>query len=232
VTTFGLVHGAWHGAWCWGDLVPELAARGHRAIAVDLPCDDPLMGCAGYAERVVDAVAGAGEDLVLVGHSMGGLTIPLVAAARPVRLLVFLCALIPRPGLSLIGQLKDEPDIFVPGFGATVARDDAGRSFWPDEAALIATLYQDCDPAAAARAYARLRPQGRPPNVEPCPLEALPAVPRAAILARDDRSIAAGWSRRAARERLGVEAVEIEGGHSPFVSRPGELADLLAALAA
>jgi pimeloyl-ACP methyl ester carboxylesterase len=232
VATFALVHGAWHGAWCWERLVPELEARGHGAIAVDLPCDDPEMGCAAYAERAAAALAGAGDDLVLVGHSMGGLTIPLVAAARPARLLVFLCALLPRPGASLIDQLRSGEEIFVPGFGASLARDDLGRSHWPDEAALIATLYQDCDPADAARAYARLRPQGRPPNVEPCLLEALPAVPCASILARDDRSIAPAWSRRAARERLGVEALELEGGHSPFLSRPAELADLLTRLAA
>jgi pimeloyl-ACP methyl ester carboxylesterase len=189
------------------------------------------MGCAGYAEVVTEALAGAGDDVVLVGHSMGGLTIPLVAAVRPVRMLVFLCALLPRPGMSLIDQLKEGEAIFVPGFGATLARDDDARSFWPDEAALIATLYQDCDPAEAARAYARLRHQGRPPNVEPCPLDAWPDVPCAAILGRDDRSISAAWSRRAARERLGVEPVEPDGGHSPFMSRPAELAEVLTALA-
>ena len=232
MTTFALVHGAWHGAWCWDRLLPELEARGHRAVAVDLPCEDVAAGCATYAGLVVEALEGAGDDVVLVGHSMGGLTIPLVAAARPARLLVFLCALIARPGLSLVDQLRQEPDIFVPGFGATVARDDEARSFWPDEAALIATLYQDCDPGDAARAYARLRRQARLPNVEPCPLEAWPATPAASVIALDDRSIAADWSRRAARERLGVEAVELEGGHSPFMSRPAELAEVLAGLAA
>ncbi len=231
MTTFALVHGAWHGAWCWERLVPELAARGHQAIAVELPCEDVGAGCAAYAASVVETLAGADDDLVLVGHSMGGLTIPLVAAARPARLLVFLCALIPRPGLSLVDQLREERDIFAPGFGATVARDDDGSSHWPDETATIATLYQDCDPSDAARAYARLRRQARLPNVEPCPLTAWPAVPSASVVARDDRSIAPPGSRRAARERLGVEPVELDGGHSPFLSRPAELADVLVRLA-
>jgi hypothetical protein len=69
VTTFALVHGAWHGAWCWERLVPELEARGHRAIAVDLPCEDVAAGCAAYAEVVAGAAADAGADLVLVGHT-------------------------------------------------------------------------------------------------------------------------------------------------------------------
>jgi pimeloyl-ACP methyl ester carboxylesterase len=84
VTTFGLVHGAWHGAWCWDLLVPELERRGHGAVAPDLPIDDALAGLADYERTVVDAL-GDRDDVVLVGHSMGTLVIPLVAAARPVR---------------------------------------------------------------------------------------------------------------------------------------------------
>jgi pimeloyl-ACP methyl ester carboxylesterase len=181
---------------------------------------------------VVDATAQAGSDLVLVGHSMGGLTIPLVAAARPVRLLVFLGAFIPRPGLSLIDQLRQEPEIFAPGFAGAPGRDEAGRSFWPDESGAIRALYQDCAPADARAAVGRLRPQGRPPNVEPCPLAALPDVPCAYVLGSDDRAISPVWSRDAARERLGVEPVELPGGHSPFLARPAALADALTALLA
>ena len=94
--TFVLVHGAWHGAWCWRDLMPHLERLGARAIAVDLPCDDVTAGTEAYAAHVLDALPASG-DVVLVGHSLGGLTIPLVAAARPVRALVFLCALLPFP---------------------------------------------------------------------------------------------------------------------------------------
>src|SRR5437764_15314513 len=101
MSTFALVHGAWHGAWCWDRLVPEIAARGHRAIAVDLPCEDPLAGGAAYAGAVVQALEGVGGDVVLVGHSLGGLTIPLVAARQPVHGMVFLCALLPRPDRSM-----------------------------------------------------------------------------------------------------------------------------------
>jgi pimeloyl-ACP methyl ester carboxylesterase len=163
---------------------------------------------------------------------MGGLSIPLVAAERPVRLLVFLGAFIPRPGLSLIEQLRQEPQILAPGFAGAPGRDEEGRSFWPDEAAAVRALYHDCTPADASAAVARLRAQGRPPNVEPCPLAALPEVPCAYVLGRDDRVISPAWSRTAARERLGVRAVELPGGHSPFLARPAALADALTALLA
>jgi pimeloyl-ACP methyl ester carboxylesterase len=119
--TFALVHGAWHGAWCWEPLVRELESRGHRTIAVDLPCDDTAAGCAEYAATVIRALDGI-EDAVVVGHSLGGLTIPLVPAKR----LVFLCGLVPRPGRGLMDVNDREPEMFVPGFQANTVRDELG----------------------------------------------------------------------------------------------------------
>lgn len=218
MATFCLVHGAWHGAWCWDRLVPELEALGHGAVAVDLPSHDPNAGLADYAAAVAAAAAGAD---VLVGHSFGGLTIPLVPAKR----LVFLCALIPEPGRSLADQLAANPRMMFDPPGRS--RDDLNRSFWIDRDDAIEVLYHDCDRDEAEWAVSRLRPQGRPPNLEPCPLERLPDVPCAYILCTDDRIVSPEWSRRAARERLGVDPIELPGGHSPFLSRPGELARAL-----
>jgi pimeloyl-ACP methyl ester carboxylesterase len=231
VTTFALVHGAWHGAWCWDLLVPELERRGGRALALELPCEDPEAGCSAYAEVVLRALPAGDEDVVLVGHSLGGLTIPLVAARRRVRRLVFLCALIAEPGLSFVDQVEREPEIFVPGFGDALQRDELRRSYWPAGSAeqAIADLYADCPRALAEDAFARLRRQGRAPNTERCELAAWPDGECVSILGREDAAISPDWSRRAARARLGSEAVEIDGAHSPFVARPGELADLLVA---
>jgi len=96
VTTFALVHGAWHGAWCFERLVAELQRRDHEAVAIDLPATDVTAGNVAYA-GVIEAALPAGDDVVLVGHSLAGLSVPLVAARRPLRLLVYLCALIPEP---------------------------------------------------------------------------------------------------------------------------------------
>src|SRR3982750_2666744 len=112
MTTFGLIHGAWHGAWCWDRLIPELERRGHRAVAVDLPCDDPSATTMGNARLVADALdaARSGEDVVVVGHSLGGIVAPVVPRLRPVRRVVFLAALIPRPGRSLGEVMASEPE--------------------------------------------------------------------------------------------------------------------------
>jgi pimeloyl-ACP methyl ester carboxylesterase len=231
MATFGLVHGAWHGAWCWERVVPPLVARGHRVVPVDLPCEDPVRGCVGYAD-VVEAALPAGDDLVLVGHSLGGLTIPLVAARRPVRALVFLCAALPAFGESIDDQLARDASMYAPGFAAHPGRvrHPDGSNSWTGEAA-VEVFYHDCAPAEARAAVARLRRQASAPRRERCPLTAWPPGRRVSIVCPEDRAIAVDWARRAARERLGVEPIELPGGHSPFLSRPGELAALLAEVA-
>jgi pimeloyl-ACP methyl ester carboxylesterase len=228
MTTFALVHGAWHGGWCWERLSPLLQAEGHSVVAVDLPCADAAYGAAGYAAVVLDALAahGAGEDVVAVGHSLGGATIPLVAAARPLRRLVYLCAAVPQPGRSLVERPEGDAPPAAVRPGQMVQPD--GTLIWTAEGARRA-FYHDCPPAVAARAAARLRAQAMTPLWERCPLDRLPEVPATYVLCRDDRVTPADWSRRHVPDRLGVVPLELPGGHSPFLSRPAVLADLLLA---
>src|SRR5487761_354226 len=100
---FALVHGAYHGAWCWDLMRHELERDGHSTSAVDLPREHPDAGAERYADRVVQAIP-KGEGLVAVGHSLGGLTIPIVSSMTPTLAAVYLCALVPVPGLSFDGQ--------------------------------------------------------------------------------------------------------------------------------
>jgi Alpha/beta hydrolase family len=222
VTPFALVHGAWHGPWCWERLQPELEGRGHRVVAVGLPSEDPSLGSADYAVAVTHALEGVEDDVVVVGHSLAGLAIPLVALARPVRRLVFLCALLPQLGTSL----RDQEDVFVDGFGAALVRDELDRSYWPAGAAEQG-LYPECRRPLARWAAARLRRQAHLPSLETAPLETWPEVESTYVLGERDHVVDTAWSRRAARERLGVEPVELDAGHSPFLTCPRELADLL-----
>ena len=232
MATFALVHGAGHGAWCWERLIPELSARGHRAWAADLPCDDPTAGAERYAEIVARAMPPV-DDVILVGHSLGGLTIPRVAARRRVRRLVFLCALIPEFGRSLVEQIAADPEIYDP-----VIRSHPGRLTDPDgtvrlrDAATARDIFcHDCAPDDVRWLFERLRPQAAAPRRETFALSAWPPGERAYVVCREDRAVSPAWSRRAARERLGAEPLELDGSHSPFLSRPAELAALLDRLA-
>lgn len=226
MTTFALVHGSWHDGGCWHAVAGELEARGHSTVAPDLPCDDPVADCQDYAAVVMDALADAGNDVVVVGHSLGGLTAAVVAAERPVRQLVYLCALVPRPGRRVFDIEDGEPPIYAPGFGGAPERDELDRSRWP-VAAAVEELYDDVPAALAREAGERLRPQARSATATPCPLAELPTVETISIVARDDAVISPEWSRWTARRRLDIEPVEIDGGHFPMFTRPAELAELL-----
>ena len=214
MVTFGLVHGAYHGSWCWDKLAPELERRGHRVLTVDLPAEDPQAGAAEYAAAALTAFGGAGDDLVLVGHSLGGLTIPLIAAARPVRQLIFLAGMLPRPGTTHEQVLRADPDMALPGPQGGAYQGPAGETRWRAEAA-ARWFFADCPADVAAWAASRLRGQCWKITSEVTPLPAWPPAPCSYLLGTRDLVINPGWSRRAALAVLGVRAVEIDAGHSP-----------------
>jgi len=226
--TFGLVHGAWHGAWCWERLVPELETRGHRRVLVDLPCEDQDAGLTRYAELTADAL-GSADDVILVGHSLCGSAIPLVARLRPVEHLVFLCALLPERGKSATDRYASE-DVFVDGFrGRTATRED-GASYRPDPDAAIRCFFHDCAPRTPR---GRRRGSGRSRlrhDASRGPTIRSPTSSGRRSAVGNEQCIRPEWSRTVSRDLLGVEPIELEGGHSPFLSRPAELADVLARL--
>jgi len=224
---FALVHGAYHGAWCWHLLRKELERDGHSTSAVDLPCEDADAGAERYAEAVVQAIP-KGQSAVLVGHSLGGLTIPVAASMTPTLMTAYLCALVPVPGLSFDAQHVQIGTGFHPAEPG-VGHED-GSSSWP-KAGAIEVFYHDCDPRIAGDAAGHLRRQFWRVTQEVTPLRAWPAIRSAYILCTGDRMVSAAYGASAAREILGIEPVEIAGGHSPFLSRPRELADVLQRIA-
>ena len=196
MATFGLVHGAWHGGWAWDRLRTELERRGHDVAAPDLPCEDVGAGPGDYA-KLVPACD------VVVGHSLGGLVIPLVDA----RLRVYLCAL--WPGL-------DRSDAFVDGFGDARTRDTLGRSYYPDPADGARELQYPAEDAGLAHL---LRPQA--------PLDSTrePAGRTLYVVCTGDTAVRPEWQRRAAARC--DRCVEIDAGHSPMLTHARELAELL-----
>lgn len=227
MSIFALVHGAWHGPWCWERLVGPLEEHGHAVVTPDLPSEDARLGLDGYADAIESALGDA-EEVVLVPHSLGGLVGPVVARRRPLRALVYLCALIPEPGLSFGDQLSaaDEPVLTFSG-GREV--DDEGRSHWPDDEATASIMYADLAPADARWAAQRLRRQAQRSQAEPSP-EPPGGLRAESIIGLEDRLLSPDWSRRVARERLGVEPVELPTGHFPMITHPRLLADALAKL--
>jgi pimeloyl-ACP methyl ester carboxylesterase len=185
-------------------------------VAPDLPCDDDSAGLSEYADTVVDAI-GDRTDLIVVAQSLGGFVAPLVCDRVAVELLVLVAPMIPAPGE-------------VPADYWTHTRyGEQVRGRYDDD---IALFYQDVPPELAAEALTRGRTQSEARLSEPSPLTAWPDVPTRVLICRDDRLFPPGFLRRVARERLGITPDEIDGGHTPALSRPNQLADRLDAYAA
>jgi pimeloyl-ACP methyl ester carboxylesterase len=220
---FILVHGAMHGAWCWELVRNELQQLGHRAFAMDLPVDNLDARIPDYADAVVRATDGiAGERALVVGHSLSGLVIPHVARRRPVEALIYLCALVAPVTAA---DQKANLELFHPALLAHRRLDEFGRIFYTDEAA-IDVFYHDVAPPLQQWAVSNLRPQVPQLNTELLP--EMPGVPAYAIIAAEDRiAVSAERHRELMRTRLGIEPLEIGGGHSPFLARPAELALML-----
>ena len=211
MATFVLIHGAGDVGWYWHLVEAELRRRGHDTVAPDLPCDDDSAGLPEYADTVVGAL-GDRRDLVVAAQSFGGFTAPLVCERVPVRSLVLVAPMIPAPGeapADYWGNTRYEEEV---------------REHYDDE---VAIFYQDVPAELAAEALKRGRRQSEARTHEPSPLGTWPDVATRVLLCRDDRLFPAPFLRRVARERLGITPDEIDGGHTPALSRPKELADRL-----
>ena len=206
MSTFSLIHGGGGSAWDWHLVEPQLRERGHEPVAVDLPSEDPSAGWSDYADTVVEAVGDPERPFVVVGHSLGGLTAPLVADRIPVDLVVFVAGMIPAPG-----------ELFADWWTNT-GYEPSGEND---------VFYHDVPPELAGEAQTRERGETSAALQQPWPLDAMPPVPTKYLLCRDDRMFPAAWARRHARERLGIQADEIDGGHYITLSRPRELAERL-----
>lgn len=212
-----LLHGAWHESSCWTPLVRELGELGHDALAPDLPLHDPR---ATYADRIAPALEAVGgvEAPVVVGHSLGSVYAPLIAAARPCSLVVHLC-----PRIGPLASLPGAPPQYREGFPFPGDRPD-GTSAWDPDAA-VAAMYGQLDPATAQALATHLRPMA--PAAGDYPLTRHPAVPTALVYATDDEFFEPDWERFMARHLFGIEPIEIPGGHFPMAADPRALAELL-----
>ncbi len=165
MATFILIHGGYHGGWCWSHLQRELTARGHRSVAPDLPIDDPAAGFDAYTEAVLQAVddfhrdepAAADDPLVVVGHSLGAYVAALVTDRLPTHHQVFLCAV--PAGLDQPIAAESTPILTADLMAVQYFADADGRTMQSPES-FFHLFYEDVPPADALNGLRRLRPQG------------------------------------------------------------------------
>lgn len=209
MAVFALVHGGAGTAALWEPVSEHLERLGHEVVTMDLPCDDPEAGWNDYGRAVESAIEGLKPrgELIVASHSLGGFVAPLVCGRLPVDRIVLVSAMIPAPGETFEEWWENT------GHTREVSPD------WADPQ----TFYNGV-PRELADRDARLS-EGRL-NVpdEPWPLAGWPDAPTRFLLAREDRVFPRDFMRRVARERLGIEADEMDGGHGTPLSHPTELA--------
>lgn len=237
MATFILVHGAWHGGWCWERIVPLIEAAGHVALAPDLPgmgddatpfADDVL---AQWAEAVAALARGASEPVILVGHSRGGIVISEAAERAPeaVRLLVYVTAFLLPAGESLFANVAARP----PGTGPVMAIDGAAGMCTVEASDRHGRFYHLCSDADAATAAGRLcreplEPLGRGLRISDANFG---RIPRAYIEATHDQAITLEHQRAMQRLFPCDRVITLESDHSPFYSARDALAEALVGLA-
>jgi pimeloyl-ACP methyl ester carboxylesterase len=223
VSLFCLVHGSAQAPSGWDLLVPELKKLGHETVCPDLPTNEPEASATRYAQVIGESFKDSRARAIVVASSASGMFLPLVPEYAPVARMVFLAAVVPEPGKSMMQRFRDDPEMFNPEWvGKDPTKDpEVARRF----------LFHDCSPAVTQWAVANLRLMyARAAMMEPCPLQQWPQVPSTYILCREDRTIDPEWWRREAERLLGEKPIELPGGHCPHVSRPAELGAVLSAL--
>jgi pimeloyl-ACP methyl ester carboxylesterase len=238
MASFVLVHGAWGGSWVWDRVTPLLEAAGHRVDAVDLPGRGANPAAAAdmtleaNARHVVDHVNASGEPVVLVGHSMGGMSVTRAAELVPDRVatLVYVTAFLPSDGQTVPELAEGNPDELVQ---SNIVVDEAAGLCTVREEVQRDAFYGECSAEDAAWASSRRVPESIAAIVAPVHVTEARAgsVRRIYVECTRDRAITIDQQRRMWAALPCEEVLTLDADHSPFLSAPDELAGHLLAIA-
>ena len=234
MSNFVLIHGGWHGAWCWYKMLPLLERAGHEVIAPDLPglgkdvTPIDQISLDSWTNFVCQIVVAQPEPVVLVGHSRGGIVLSSVAEKCPSKIaqLVYVTAALCCDGESL-RQLfvEDGTSLLLPN--RVVAAD--GKSSTVKEEALKAVFYGESPDEDVALARLLLRPEPTGPAATPVHIteENFGSVPRIFIECLRDKTIPPSLQKRMYSALPCEKVMTIDTDHAPFFSAPEQLADCL-----
>lgn len=218
MTTAVLVHGGWHSASCWDLVRAELTADGIRSVAPQLPMTSTLDADAAVVRETLDRLD---DDAVILAHSWGGSPVTLGASGAPnVRHLIYLAAFMIEAGRPALGDPRERPPTDTVRIGPEVAVVNPEFAY--------AAFYHDCDPAVAKQCASQLRPFACA-GWDPVQTSAAPAwdlYPTTYVVCAQDRTINPD-TQRAMAAKAG-DVVELDTSHSPFLSRPRQVADIIA----
>lgn len=238
MSTYVLIHGAWHGGWCWSKVAPVLREKGHAVLTPDLPGHGqdktPVsqISLQMYADAVVKFLDQQTEPVILVGHSMGGIVTSRAAELRPdkVKTLAYVCAFLLRNGETLVQIAQNDVKALV--MPNLVFSEDQSNAKVSD-AMLKKTFYTDCSEEIAAEARKQLVTQSLAPFGTPLEIteKNYGRIPRVYIECTHDRAISVEVQRAMVKASPCKKVFSMEADHSPFLSAPAQLAAHLGSLA-
>jgi pimeloyl-ACP methyl ester carboxylesterase len=233
---FVLVHGAFSGAWIWEPLEQLLKARGHTTESFDLPgvgkdrTPPRDVTLDSTAARVRDALGASSEPAILVGHSMGGIVTTQAAARAPgqIAALVYVAAFLPKDGQSLLA-MTHLPEGAGDQVQANIVVTEDPPVAVMSAAASKEALYACCSDDVARWAISHHSPQPLAPMGTPVsiPAGALDSVAKYYVVCSRDRAIPPPLQRRMIAENDCAGVFELDTDHTPHLSRPRELAEIL-----
>lgn len=230
---FILIHGSWHGAWCWHKVADRLRANGHTVDVPDLPCHGRKWGTHkdvtlhDYVRAVTDCIDAADGPVTVVAHSRGGIVGSSVAEARPAKVerTIYVAAyLVPNGKMAVDYAVQDGESLILPNIDIDAEEGwDMLRSHIYRDA-----LYADCDRDDVALCRLLLTPEPSAPTYTPLSLtdEAYGRVPRSYIVLTQDRAVSPALQRLMLSETE-CEVMELEASHSAYFSKPDQLANLI-----
>jgi pimeloyl-ACP methyl ester carboxylesterase len=239
MATFVLVHGAWHGGWCFDAVRSLIEAAGHVVLTPDLPgmggSDAEIAACTleGWGQFIAEVCKSAAQPVILAGHSRGGLVISTAAEAAPgaIAALVYICAMLLPSGLSRREWKSQRPRN--PAFDAVIRPHSTAAASIIDPTHAAAVFAQLSPPDQAAAAMARLVAEPDRPRLTPLALTEVHygSVPRHYIECLQDRTIPIADQRAMQALQPCATVTAIDCDHSPFLSAPRGLADALLTIA-
>jgi esterase/lipase len=231
MATFILIHGAWHGSWCWNKITANLVKNNHKVLTPDLPSYEDSLSVTvisfdDYISHIIPIINSSKEKVILVGHSMAGLIISSLAEKMPnnIQALVYLCAFMPNNGQSLMDIIDNRPNQhieleFTENFEACKVKEEY----------IINAFYNNCSKKDINFAMSKLQLQ--PYNIFNTKIYLSKArygkISKTYIECIKDNAIPLTIQREMIKKQSVDKVYCLNTDHSPFFSQPKELSKML-----
>jgi len=236
MSTYLLIHGAWHGGWCWRKLLPLLEGMGHTVLAPDLPghgndkTPTAMVTLDRYTDYICQIAAAQSEPVILVGHSMAGVAITQVGENCPshVATLVYICAVLPRNGDALMTWMQRDRHSLI--HENIIPMNEKVVRFRMESVHEV--FYGNCTNEDEDYAKSHFVLQAIAPSVAPVntTAERWGLIPRYYIECAQDRALTVTIQREMQRYSPCLQSFSIDTDHSPFFSAPEKLATVLSTI--